>query len=187
MIKKILVGTMLAALIGVLVYGAWYRTQAKAASESSNREAGLSAEIQLDDQDVAGQSQSGGYQANQSESGQLGENGGSQAAGSGDPQAEIGALVTLFGMVESAAEDTVVIQVPEQSPVELTGRALSFALEQGFELVPGNMAKVIGFYENEDFEIVEIENFDNGQTIALREQSGRPMWAGGRVRGNSEG
>ena len=189
MIKKILVGTMLAALIGVLLYGAWYRTTARAASESGSGQGRSSAEFTAADQLVAEQFPVRGNQANQSANEQTqgnGNRGGNsidKAAGTADPQAEIGELVTLFGVIESSAEDAVVIQVPDHAPVDLSGRGWTYAQEQGFGLWAGDKVRITGFYENEAFELVEIENFTNRQTITLREQTGRPMWAGGRGRG----
>jgi hypothetical protein len=39
--------------------------------------------------------------------------------------------------------------------------------------------QLTGFYEEADFEIQALHNLASGQSLALREQNGRPLWAGG--------
>ena len=102
----------------------------------------------------------------------------------GSPQAGVTELVTLTGTVESATDAGVIVAVAGGLPVEIAGRALSYATEQGFVFHQGDTLALTGFYEEQDFEVQALENFTTGQYLALREQNGRPMWAGGRGRGS---
>jgi hypothetical protein len=181
MIKKIVIGTLLAAMIGLLVYGAWYRTKAKSASESASAAGEHRGQVGAVQGQAAGnwsglQSADDGQQS--PGSGQWSAIGGQQPAIE-SPLAEVTQLVALAGSVESAAADVVVIAIADQAPVELSGRSLSFALEQGFAFQPGDKLKLTGFYEDQDFEVQAIENLTTGQSVALREENGRPLWAGG--------
>jgi len=49
----------------------------------------------------------------------------------------------------------------------------SFRLSVGDEIV------VRGFHEDGEFKAGTVENVTTGETITLRDASGRPMWAGG--------
>lgn len=200
MIKKIIIGTLLAILIGGLVYGAWYRTTAKAANETSrSTESDHSQSRQTTQEQTADQAAANPQQGSAYRGGGNGQGQGNQAA-AGDtvdpqtgsrssaaelspaPQAEITELVTLLGSAESVATDLVTIAVAGQTPVELSGRSLTFATEQGFVIQPGDSLQLTGFYEDTDFEIQAIQNLTTGQALVLREETGRPLWAGGRGR-----
>jgi hypothetical protein len=196
MIKKIVVGTLLVAMIGLLVFGAWNRTQAKSASDSASVSGEHLSQANGALQSGAGQGQAG-YQGSRGSdiesqqsaaNGQHSGQGGQQSAADGQqsavgsPQADVTELITLLGAVDSAAADAVVVAIPDQAPIELSGRTLSFAQEQGLTFQPGDNLKLTGFYEDQDFEVQAIENLTTGQSSALREESGRPLWAGGRGR-----
>jgi len=64
----------------------------------------------------------------------------------------------------------------EQVVVE--NRPWSFAQEMGFAAQPGDQVTLVGFYEDETLEVGQIADASNGQTVQLRDESGRPMWAG---------
>ena len=92
-------------------------------------------------------------------------------------------LVTLqgsFSRVEPAEE---VVMDVESGQIVLEGRSLSYAVSQGFSAQVGEVVSLTGFYEGENFEIVELINHTTQQTIRLREPGGRPLWAGGRRAG----
>jgi len=199
MIKKIVVGTLLAVMIASLVYGAWYRTQARTADESAtdtSERHGQSAALAQGEADLQ---QGSGYRgAGGSAGGQdpaLGNPGTTSRGGNrssdlgiplkgGSPQAEVTELVTFTGTVENISDAGVIVAIAGELPVEIAGRALSYATEQGFVFHQGDTLALTGFYEEQDFEVQALENFTTGQSLALREQNGRPMWAGGRGRGS---
>lgn len=50
-------------------------------------------------------------------------------------------------------------------------------------LEPGDEIQVVGFYEAEMLEVAQLENLTTGETATLRDDTGRPLWAG-RGRGS---
>ncbi len=48
----------------------------------------------------------------------------------------------------------------------------------GFSFDPGDQVAVTGFYEDDGFETASIENLTTGQIATLRDETGRPLWAG---------
>ena len=217
MAKKIILGVLLAGLIGLLVWGGVNRTLARTeetmrggqseslyggngqgVSEQSNEtDAGLyeqgngAGTGQGRAQDVsplnaAGQGQGGQGggtgSAGQGQGGQgTGGGAGGQsglAASGGDPQAEVAEWVTLQGTVQSVSVDEAVLVVSTGETIVLDGRAWSFAQQAGFSMQAGEQVSLTGFYEDGEFEIGMVEDRTSGQAIQLREQSGRPAWAG---------
>ena len=49
---------------------------------------------------------------------------------------------------------------------------------QGFVLKLGENVRVSGYWEDDEFKAAQIESLDSGESIVLRDVSGRPMWAG---------
>lgn len=47
-----------------------------------------------------------------------------------------------------------------------------------FGLVVGDKITVVGFYEDGEFKAGTIENLATGATLTLRDETGRPVWAG---------
>lgn len=198
MTKKIIVAVLLVGLIAVLVWGGINRTLAKTESRSEYA-SGAEEHIALGE----GSTFSGGGELanNANRNGQgigagAGQGGGDgQAAreftdqpgyaeSGGNPQAEAAEWITLQGVVESVSEDAVVIVVSTGEVITLDGRAWSFAQEAGFSMQAGEEVSLTGFYEDGEFEIGFVEDQTSGQSIQLREQSGRPAWAG-KGRGNN--
>lgn len=88
---------------------------------------------------------------------------------------------TLEGQVVAFDPTALLISVPGQEELEISGRAWIFAQEAGFTLQPGDHLLLTGFYETEDhFEVSHIQNQSSGEVLFLRDESGRPMWAGWR-------
>jgi len=57
------------------------------------------------------------------------------------------------------------------------------AYREDFALEVGDEITVTGFYEDGEFKAGTIENLTTGETITLRDETGRPMWAGqGRLK-----
>jgi hypothetical protein len=102
--------------------------------------------------------------------------------GTGTGQAQVDEWVTLQGSVVSVDEDALVVQAGgEQIVVE--NRPWWFAQEQGFSAQVGDQVVMVGFYENGDFEVGQLSNATSGQVVDLREENGRPGWAGSGRRG----
>lgn len=49
---------------------------------------------------------------------------------------------------------------------------------QGFVLSIGDNIQVLGYWEDDEFKAIQVTNLDSGERITLRDESGRPMWAG---------
>jgi hypothetical protein len=102
--------------------------------------------------------------------------------GTGTGQAEVDAWLNLQGTVVSVDADALVVESGgEQVLVE--NRPWWFAQDQGFTTQVGNQLTLTGFYEDGDFEVGRIDDATSGQTVLIRDENGRPLWAGGGRRG----
>ena len=129
--------------------------------------------------DVAEQEQGGnGWQGGN----RGGEQGQAPEGGDGIEGAE---RLAFEGVAASVDEDALIVALADGGEIIVEGRAWRYAQEQGFAASAGDPIWLDGFYdENDDFEVAYIQNGVTQQAIALREESGRPMWAGGGGRGN---
>jgi len=243
MVKKIILYTIFAGLIGVLLFGAVYRTQAKLNQESGSgeqrgqytevngqhngrgRNAGNNGEQSLDlsgeqDQNAqAGQGSGQGYRSGQGynteaeqSSGQgyrggqgygaRGGQGNSQGSqsnqgygagngqgtgygqgrgagqGNGTGQASVSEWVTLTGTVKSVDETIMIVATTSGQEISVTNRAWSFSQEQGFTIQTGDQVTLTGFYDGDTFEVGQITNETTSRFVQLRDENGRPLWAG---------
>jgi len=79
-----------------------------------------------------------------------------------------------------------VVQTTSGEKVSVENRAWWFAQEQGFSTRVGNQVTLVGFYEGDDpstssglcFEVGQIDDTINGQTVLVRDENGWPLWAG---------
>jgi hypothetical protein len=131
--------------------------------------------------------QQGGGRNSQT-AGSQGGNGG-QGQGSqgqaGTPQGESQLLAasedhqwtTISGVILSIDDTQMTLQT-DSGEIVIADRPWSFALEAGFTAQAGDQVTVRGFYEGETFEAGQLTNGD--LVVSIREESGRPLWAGGR-------
>jgi hypothetical protein len=105
-----------------------------------------------------------------------------QNSGAGQGRNETARAVeweTLTGKV-IGVDNEIAIQTDEGKVQVGMGQSAyrgSFALEIGDEIV------VLGFYEDGEFKAGTVENLTTGETIVLRDETGRPMWSGrGRLK-----
>ncbi|MGB2964649.1 MAG: hypothetical protein WBB69_11760 [Anaerolineales bacterium] len=190
MLKKILVWTLYAALVGILIFGAVNRTAAKTDQDSSHLvqpEGGAGAGQARDGSGNNGQSdgpgkngQAGGS-GNNSISGGTGINGQANESGKDLQESDLEEhdWVVLTGAIVEFNSDSLWVQSENSGNLEITGRAWRFAQESGYLPAVGNEVKLTGFYENGKFEASTIEDLTSGQIILLREDTGRPLWSGG--------
>ncbi|HEX3051584.1 MAG TPA: hypothetical protein VHP83_13065 [Aggregatilineaceae bacterium] len=99
--------------------------------------------------------------------------------GSGNPQAEIGEIVTLAGTVSEMNDDALTITLTSGESLLIESRAWTYIQDQEFGLANGDTLTLDGFYEGDLFEPTAITNAATGKRIQLRSESGRPVWAGG--------
>ena len=102
----------------------------------------------------------------------------------GSSPAQLGMWLQLYGSVVSVDADALVIQMADGEQIAVENRPWSFAQEQGFSAQLNDELTLTGFYEGEEFEVGRIDDATNGQTVLLRDESGRPMWAGRGRRGS---
>ena len=86
---------------------------------------------------------------------------------------------TLTGKV-TAVDDEITIQTAEGNVLIGMGQS---AYREGFALEVGDEITVLGFHEDGEFKAGTVENLTSGETIVLRDETGRPMWSGrGRLK-----
>jgi hypothetical protein len=130
----------------------------------------------------AGQGQGQGGQGNvASQAGQGRENAPGDGTGTGN--AEVNEWLTISGTALSVDSSAMIVQTPDGQEIIAEGRGWRFALEQGFSAQAGDALTLTGFYENDEFEVGQIVNNSTGQAVQIREENGRPLWAGGGRRG----
>jgi hypothetical protein len=54
---------------------------------------------------------------------------------------------------------------------------------RGISIAVGDEVRVTGFYEDGDLMAGTVENLSSGQALALRNESGQPLWSGRGRRG----
>jgi hypothetical protein len=123
----------------------------------------------------------GGYGAEGNESAPSGR--------TGIGQAQVDRWVTLQGTV-SAVDGNALVVASDGQEFIVENRAWWFAQDQGFSAQVGHQVTIVGFYEEvpstgsgQHFEVGRLENASNGQTVLIRDENGRPEWAGRGRRG----
>ena len=117
-----------------------------------------------------------------------GEQGQGQGQGRGqglsvEPQAAKADWQEIEGLVVETAE----LVVQTASGDVQVGLGPSFYRDAaGFVLNVGDNVRVSGYWEDGELKAAQVENVDSGESIVLRDSSGRPMWAG-QGRGKNQG
>jgi len=202
MLQKIVVGTLVAALSGVLIVGAINRTEAKSEQVAQDQGANPGRLAREETQELLqlNQGQQGqGNRAAYAETDLL-ENvsrGGGQGRFSeessgnwledtsrgGEGSASVDEWLEVVGAVVSMNEEELVLQLQDGQEMVVECKAWTYALELGFTTDIGNELKLYGFYEGEEFEVGGFEDLTTQLLTMVREESGRPFWAGGSGRG----
>jgi hypothetical protein len=184
MLKKIIVATLLVGLIGLLVGGAIIRTIDKTGSvaEVQGRGDGQGGRTGTDAA-VASTQDRGGYGRGRA---------GDDMPGRQYPNYETSpeGWLEYEGSVIQVPKDgnELVIQTSDGEQVTVGTGPLDRAL-QGFALQAGERVQVRGYWEDGEFKAGQVTRLANDQTLTLRDELGRPTWAGaGRnARGNGRG
>ena len=93
-------------------------------------------------------------------------------------------METIQGVVISS-DSEILVRTAEGEEV-LVGLGQAWYREQaGFAVAVGDQVSVVGFYEEGEFKAATIENTTTGETITLRDATGRPAWSGQGNRRNS--
>jgi hypothetical protein len=186
MLKKIVLSTLFIGLIGILVTGAVVRTMDKTEGVAEAHGPGYG----------QGNGKAGAYSADSFGRERSGDGWGDNWGGyggqgrgnalsdqTGTGQANVEEWLTLQGTAVSVDADTLVVQTVSGEQVTIENRPWRFAQEQGFSAQVSDQVTLIGFYEGDDFEVGQIDDTTNGQTVLVRDENGRPLWAGRGRRG----
>ena len=164
MIKKILLWSLYAGVVGFLIFGAVIRTEAITAGLDPRIEAELAGGGSEDRVVRDG----GGYSSAESEL-HLAED-------------EANEWLRLSGTVAALDADSLWIDTIQRGSLEITGRAWKFILDGGLAFRAGDQVALEGFDEGGEFEIARIENLTTGFLLQVRDESGRPLWGRGADR-----
>jgi len=86
---------------------------------------------------------------------------------------------TLTGEV-TVVDGDLTVQTAEGDVLVGLGQA---SYREGFALEVGDEVSVTGFHEDGEFKAGTVENLTTGETLVLRDETGRPVWAGrGRLK-----
>ena len=166
MFKKIILWTLYAGLTGILIFGAVNRTSAKIGEVVPRENADL-VNYQAQGGQGRGQGDNGSGQSpngDDHEDSALGEN-------------EDHVWASFTGAIFSFSTEEMQVVMDSGETINVADRAWRFALEQGFDPRSGDLVMLRGF-EDGVFEMAETNNLSTGQVVVIRDESGRPLWAG---------
>ncbi len=188
MLKKILLGTLLVGLIGVLVAGGVIRTLDKTenvaeAQGRGNGQGRAEAGEVVGETEARGQGYGRGRNA-EAEILTNGSGGYGQGAGNVERQysnfeAPSGDQVSYEGTVVQAPAAGVDLVVKTDDGMEVkVGTGPGYMEAQGFTLAAGDRVQVTGYWEDDELKAAQVTRLADGQTITLRDDYGRPAWSG---------
>lgn len=205
MLKKVVFGIILIGLSTGLVVGAINRTSdlSERSEASTARSRGAEGEGRNLSTEEGSQGNQYGRSNSRDENGPAEEvalisqgNGNGRSGGRGNnnknvtggevgtTQAEAQEWITLEGYVGLISEDALTVVLPNGEEILVEGRAWRFAQENGFSTEIDHRFSITGFYEDGEFKVGLIVGLTTDLSITLRQESGRPSWAGwggGRV------
>ncbi len=101
------------------------------------------------------------------------------ASEEGTEAVEVESWITLTGVVEAMADGELTLRTVDGAMALELGPERYWETS-GIPIEAGDVLVVSGFYEGDAFEVGSIENQSTGQLMMLRDESGRPLWSGGR-------
>ncbi len=101
-----------------------------------------------------------------------------------DTYSEISPIINEFVEVNATARNIEASEwaliLDNGSELVFEGRALLYAIQNGFIPSEGDNLKLHGFIDElGSFEIVRIENSKSGANLNLRDEAGKPLWGRG--------
>lgn len=203
MLRKIVLGTLLIGLIGILATGAVIRTMDRTERVAEahgyghghdHDEAGECAEGESGQGHGQGNGETGAYAGGGSDQGRGGYGQGNARNGVAERQypnyeAPPEEWLVYEGTVVQAPEDGGHLVIETSDGEELTvgtgPMPITHGASQGFTLQAGEPVQVRGYWEDGEFKAAQVTRLTDGQTITLRDEIGRPAWAGRGRRGQS--
>lgn len=203
MLKKIVVGVLIVVMIGAVGVGIIDAAQGRSvvAQAAAPGVAQDTTQTAVQPQSVGG-GQGQGYRGGQNQSADQtttqaqgqGNRGGQGAGGQGQstngqgqtqnpnpgtPQANVTEWVTVTGIVNSFDGVGVSLTTDDGAPLWVQFGQSRYVTAQGVTFTAGDHLTVNGFYENGQYQAGTVTNDTTGQTLNLRDSTGRPLWAGG--------
>ncbi|MBN1429565.1 MAG: hypothetical protein JXB07_14420 [Anaerolineae bacterium] len=176
MVKKIVLGSLLVGFIGVLVYGAILRTDAKTSSGGLDGHGagdglgrGRADTTEMTDAAV-GRGQGQGQ--NQTARADHERQAGAQSERVADWQ-------TVEGTIISVGSKAMVVELVDGRQLLVEGQPWLYAQTQVFSPQVGHQLVMEIFEEDDELKPGRIDNLSNGETVTLRLEDGQPMWARG--------
>ena len=204
MLSKILTGGFILIMVGAIVAGAIAvfspAKEVHAGAQSTAHQEQLGQTVQAESlhegqgQGPGGQNDGQGLGLGQSEDqGQGLEHGRGQGQGQGQGRGrqadtEHEAIPLELETVEGVVVETdeLRVQTADGKIVQVGLGPSSYRDSQGFVLKVGEHVSVSGYWEDDEFKATVLENQTTGESIVLRDPTGRPMWAG-QGRGQNRG
>lgn len=184
MLNKVLMGVGMVAVLGLMAAGVAY------AVADSGEESGAGG--------GGGRWQSSGSRASNAGTGDgsgeeqwagSGSPGGrwlGEAAEAGESTAELEAPVSVSGIVQSVDGSSLVLGTGAGEQIDVSLGRSGYWEAQGLRLVEGDEVVIEGHYEDDGaLSASSVTLVATGQTVVLRDENGRPLWAGGRGNGGA--
>jgi len=183
MAKKLILGILAVGLIAILIVGAVIRTNARASDGVSGGNGGRHGNVtQSVGGNLGGEGQLDGGRQGQGANGRGGRTSETNQGGNLGVGQAAGGLsiewVTIEGTVANVAGDLLIVQTKDGQMIEVEGRPWAFAVQVGFAPKVGDRITLVGFDEDGEFKVSEMTNVSRGQSVVLRDETGRPGWAG---------
>ena len=94
--------------------------------------------------------------------------------------------ISVSGVVQSVDGTSLKLLNEAGEPIEVSLGQSGYWEAQGLSLVAGDEVVVAGHYEEDGtLSASSVTLVATGQTVVLRDESGRPLWAGGRRNGGA--
>jgi hypothetical protein len=100
-------------------------------------------------------------------------------AGMGMGMVGVDKWVTVEGQVTTVDSDQMIVKTSDGKEIEISLQAWTYAQAEGFKVSVDDEVSLVGFYDRNNFEAGKISNSTSGKSIAVRDDYGRPLWAGG--------
>lgn len=174
MVKKIALGSLLVGVIGVLIYGAVLRTNAKTSSggtrgQETGTGLGRGRAVTTETTDGA-VSRGQGQGQNQTARADNERQAGAQSE-------RVAEWQTVEGTVISVGSEAMVVELVDGRQLLVEGQPWLYAQTQVFSPQVGHQLVMEIFEEDDELKPGRIDNLSNGETVTLRLDNGQPMWA----------
>lgn len=190
MLKKIVVGALVVVVMGAVgvgiidaAQGKTLAAQAVAAQSNGANAQGAAVNGQGQGYGRGGQGQGQGQGRGQQGNGNgAGGQGQTTNPNPGTPQANVTTWTTVKGTVNSFDGVGVSLTTEAGAPLWVQFGQSRYVSAQGVTFNAGDHVTVNGFTENGQYQAGTVTNDTTGQTLNLRDATGRPLWAGGGQR-----